>query len=146
MKPLQPASYSLTWANDVVKHLKNKHARGAEIVEEMLRVTPKQLALYLAKNDPLWKELRNLIKISDNWYRCAHRHYTDVEYIKFIQRNVIKLPDFKGSERLTRRLDELKLKKQVEGERGGGLRADPSQLFFFDLEAPPDGFLKAVRG
>jgi len=62
LNPALPLKYSFEWALSVVHQLHRKHARATEAVLEVLQISEKQLALYLAHDDPLWKELRDFVK------------------------------------------------------------------------------------
>jgi hypothetical protein len=54
--------YSLHWAENVISQLRVKYARGTDMVEEVLGISDRDLARYLAFGDPLWRHLRETIK------------------------------------------------------------------------------------
>lgn len=63
---LKPASgtncYSITWARSIVDQLAAAHARATEAVLEFYDISLKDLALYLAKGDPVFTYLKKRIK------------------------------------------------------------------------------------
>lgn len=65
-------TYSMKWAENVVSALHRKHPRATEKLEEILATDDKSLAKYLARSDPIWPKLRDMVKIMSNWEKCAN--------------------------------------------------------------------------
>lgn len=131
-QPFSPANYSLNWAAGVIKELKNKHARGCNIVEEVLGITDRNLAKYLATGDPLYPKLRQIIKLLDNLSLGAGKHATKAMLVA----NLGAMADRPGFERIKKRLTDLEnsamLEEQVKRGVGEANKADPTHPYVLE--------------
>ena len=94
--PSNPASYSYGWALGRAEELYRAHPRATELVLELLEISLKQAAVFLAKRDPAWVELREAIHIVENWSRKpgfspSVLTATDVFYDVLRRRNRLRL-------------------------------------------------------
>jgi len=64
---LNPAHYSLTWANGVISALRRKYPRATEDVEKILGITDRNLAAFLAHNDPVFPHVRDMVHSLQAW-------------------------------------------------------------------------------
>jgi hypothetical protein len=100
---LKPASYSYSWAMSVVNQLYDKYPRATEVVKEILQITDRHLAAYLANADPLWPDLRNLVKVVDNDLKSCAQPWNTPAHVKCTSIYLRR----KGKERLADRLDAV---------------------------------------
>jgi hypothetical protein len=61
MKALNPAKYSFSWAETIVAKATEKYPRGATLIKNMLLVTDRDMAAYLAHGDDMWPKLRSMM-------------------------------------------------------------------------------------
>lgn len=106
--------YSLTWANNRVNELKNKHPRATEIVKKFFKLTDKNLALYLAIGDPMFPALRDIIHRTEVFIEIHGIHYTDEKYKSFLRERIKNFTGLGCKERLDRRLESIMLEEQVQ--------------------------------
>lgn len=102
-----PAAYSYSWANSVVQKLADKYPRATEDVCEILQISPKILAKYLANNDPVFAQLRDLIHLAHNWANSPNWPGWTTQMLSTLESYVHR----KGWERVQKRLDELYFKQ-----------------------------------
>jgi hypothetical protein len=110
---LNPASYPYSWALERAQDLYRAHPRATETVLELLDISLKQLALFLAKRDPVWVDIRDAIHLAENWIRnrgCTTQTFR-VEGIFALELRR------KGKERLADRLDAVQ-KRHIIEEQG----------------------------
>lgn len=110
---MNPAHYSYSWAASVVNRLYGKYVRATETVLEMLDISPRDLAKYLAEADPIFPQLRELIHQVDEWQKRLPGGVLG-------DSNILLIRDYlhrKGRERLVSRLDEIR--KRNENKRAG---------------------------
>lgn len=128
---MNPASYSFEWAKSIVTRVIEKYPRATEILCILLDLTPRQMATYLAKGDPLWPVLRSWIHLIEIYLQIHQKngYYTAVEYFRSRYRYIYNGDQ---AERLAKRLEFVIMKEQ--GSRGGRGRSesdDPSQPLLF---------------
>jgi hypothetical protein len=130
---LKPAKYSYSWAQSVIDKLKEKYPRATETVCIILDITEKDLAKYLAIGDNIFPQLRELIRMCDNWIKTSSPEADTIQVCScgswYLRR--------KGWERIADRLDEVrnrdKMKEQVSRGAVLGAVGDDGQLpFIFD--------------
>jgi hypothetical protein len=133
MATVQPASYSFTWAEEVIKRLRAKHARATSYVEGILAIDDKILARYLAKRDPLWVEIRNLIrnvgkKLEKPLYEPTESdlYFTVIMYVQSPQARRLK-------NRLTACGFSTTLKEPVKQMGLGGVLTDKTLPFVLEV-------------
>lgn len=100
---MTPAHYSFSWAAGVVNQLEKKYPRATAIVYEITGITSRNMAAFLATNDEVFPQLRELIHWHDNWIRSSPKHVfgkQDVRETAMICRR-------KGWERLADRLTAI---------------------------------------
>ena len=132
-----PASYSYRWANEVATTLGNSYPRATDIFCDILDISIKDLANFLARGDPIFPICRNLIHFIDRiGSGSAWKHDLD-----FYRANIAVFCRQKQIKRILDRLDKVSnfaiLKEQAFKARdGGGQAADPSRpLDLFPREA-----------
>lgn len=105
--------YSFTWAEHVVNLLTQKHARGVNAFKRVFEVNDRQLACFLARGDPIWPQIRDIIHLMENWEKkgCSWDIYsTDVKLLRQHLHRTQRL-------RLLGRLD--KVQNSAKNERAG---------------------------
>jgi len=140
--PLIPAKYSYSWALGVVERVCEKYTRGSYDVCEFLRITKRILANYVAKGDPLWPHLRDLIRWTNSFYENPRGRGFSLSreqmYSEFCE-HLIRM----RYERMIRRIDMLKnanIIKEQGSEGSCGLRRSRlTQLSFDFLEGEEHG-------
>lgn len=95
--------YSITWAESIVEQLHTKHTRGTEDLCKLLCISMRQLACFLANNDPLWPHLRNLVKYLDSCH-LNPKFKPDEAFLRSILAQTVKK---RNLERITKRLDDV---------------------------------------
>lgn len=123
---LSNLKYSYQWALDVVYGLTDKHTRATEIVCEFYDISPRILALFLAKGDPMWIYLRDRIKAITALEERTNRYYTDVEIFDWLKR----LSTEKYAGKLADRLDNGQKKARIKEQsfQGGAPSAGMGAL------------------
>jgi hypothetical protein len=102
----------------VVKQLNQKYPRATESVRQILDITDRNLAAYLASGDALWPKLRDFVHICAHLQGLRPDYYTDVK----IADDIRCYYRGKGWERIAERLDrkEIQVKLKEQESRGGG--------------------------
>jgi len=113
------ATYSFEWAASVVRHARESHPRGWEILDRILRLPNSKLAFLLASNSPEWPQIRSLAKQLDVWatkqnlikpgYKISHR--MALECVVWGSRKTLLPPLYAY---LTANLKELTLEEQLK--------------------------------
>lgn len=76
MDPFLPANctirptYSVKWAESVVKNTIEKHSRGSKFFLEFSHLSVRTLAMVLARNRGEWHTIRRFIANVDRLYNC----------------------------------------------------------------------------
>lgn len=112
--------YSVSWAEWVAKNLREKYPRATGIALHWLDINEHQWALFLAYADPVWSQIRYLIKMIDSLQE-QRGFGTDWKLVKYCA----KCLHGKGYERLAVRLDkhfknDTQYKSKVEAEGAPG--------------------------
>lgn len=121
-----PARYSYRWANGIATDLANKYGRATDIFCEILDISVKDLAKFLANGDEIFAICRNLIHFMDRIGEgSAWKHE-----ITFYRANLRAFCAGKGIKRIVDRIDTVEnstiLKEQAfKAGAGGGQRAEP---------------------
>lgn len=115
-------TYSLSWAFTVVRRLHDKHARATDFLCEALGIDLKDMAVFLAKKDPVWTQLRDSVKTIENWATGRHGVVRGMDYtpeLKCVFKDYLHL---KGWERVEKRLDKISNEQIIkeQGSRGDG--------------------------
>jgi len=117
MIPAITPLYSLSWAQCVVERLYQKHTRATELLLDYLEIRLSDLALFLARNDPIYAILRETIKKASYRQTAWKFKPSDAEIICYIGLTLKQCTN----ERLRKRLYNLgrcvTIKEQ--GSRGG---------------------------
>lgn len=113
---LTDLKYPYQWALNVVYRLVEKHTRATETICQFYDISPRILALYLAKGDSLWPWFARRIRAIDALEERTGKHYTDVELFDWLQ--TLHQPKYAGN--LAPRLDKGRkmatIKEQVPTE------------------------------
>lgn len=123
-----PAKYSYTWANRVIKQLREKYARALTLSEELLDIDDQVLAKYLARGDQVYVDVRNLTHFLDNHGRLLEELYTR----EGVFSQVIKYWHCKSGERILARLDTVEKQRRIKEQamRGGGGGSEATEPAF----------------
>ena len=76
--------YSIIWARDIVQQLTDKHPRATKAVLQMLGISAEEAARYLANGDPVWKDLRDLVKVVNKWMSRRPSDASDAIIFEFL--------------------------------------------------------------
>lgn len=71
--PRKP-TYSIKWAESIVKNLYEKHTRGANFWSDLSRISQEQMAMILARNTGEWHHIRRMVAKMDFQY-----HLMDIQ-------------------------------------------------------------------
>lgn len=104
-KPISTAHYSLRWAESIVQKVEDKYARGYSFTKEILALEDKDLAMYLARGDPLWPKLRNLARFLQ---ACADGGWNSAKMVQELYQSRV----YGKEERIIKRLDELGFRRE----------------------------------
>lgn len=107
---MNPAKYSFSWADGVVKKLTESYPRATEISWRMLGITHRDAVKFLAFGDPVFADLRNLIHFVNSMFISGQNHYTDEEYLARIR----LYWRCKSKERIFSRLDKVQKRRKLE--------------------------------
>lgn len=107
---MTPANYPVSWALTIVYRLKETYPRATEIVKQNLEINDRNLAVYLARRDPIFPQIRELIHIYDNWLKRTKSDMTTTQELRetayYLRR--------KGWERLADRLDGISKQRRIQ--------------------------------
>jgi hypothetical protein len=134
MNPSSTASYSYQWALSIVESLAKTYPRATEVTCEILDITPKTIAYYLAKRDPLYPQLRELIHRVDKMVKFASPPMSMSEICYFMSKYSCKFQPERITKRLTAILNGPKFKEQLM--KGGNCEASADQLPSFVFSLP----------
>ena len=113
---LKELKYPYQWALNVVYRLVEKHTRATETVCQFYDISPRILALYLAKGDPLWHWFSSRIRAIAALEERTQKNYTDVELFRWLES--LHQPKYAGNfaERLDKGRNLARIKEQVPTE------------------------------
>lgn len=99
------AHYSFNWAEGVVDKVQETYPCATEILCRVLNLTRKNLAAYLARNDPLWHFLRTEIHYIDLLLKdTGEESLNEAQYVSLDEHLRAK-----GGPRIVGRLDSMKV-------------------------------------
>jgi len=127
---LTPAHYSYSWANQRISELVGKYPRASRILCETFALETKDLAKYLATNDPLYPVLRGLIHSMDIYCRIHPRQGNDCVAVEYLRSHVKFIYTGEHLDRIDTGLKRAILKEQGSRGAGGGSDSDRLQLPF----------------
>ncbi len=143
------ATYSYSWAIDVVKELRGRYARAAEILASVYGIDTPELVELLARNRPEYAVIRDIIHTIDRWLlKCgsdkliAYLTNSTTQTFSSLLYISIKTGDQVSLSILTRYRRLLKLEEQgfLGGEPGSAPRRSRSP----SLSNPPKAFSRAM--
>jgi len=153
--PSQPAiskKYSLTWARQVVEQLRASRTRATDHVLQLYGITIENLALYLARGDPVYNYLKKRIKYVGNAVLRDDMPLSTIQklspernYIaKFAPESARRRLDSRFLECETRRAGCEGLVSDQSGAAGGDLPSRFFQFFLFPEEMGANGEILQV--
>lgn len=80
--PRRP-TYSLWWAEGVIKDVARKYPRGLKFWEQFTRLSREHLAFILARNNGEWHSIRLCIKNIERIYDIRDNYHHDDDYLAF---------------------------------------------------------------
>jgi len=124
--------YSFSWAQSVVSAAYEKHARGWQAVEQLFGVTARNAAFFLAKNDPMWKYLRDRAKFLDAKALLNLDNLTYDQWFSWERWIIAHHAPETLRTRLDRRLEERAIVMEQGFSAEGGLR---KRVPFFERDS-----------
>ena len=136
--------YSMRWALGIVEQMANKHARATKLVCALYAIVVRDLAAYLARNDPVFNYLRNRIKYWSNDILYRDSKYFTPEVLLYVERSAVArwAPEFAEKRLLARltmvenlgMLQELVLKGILEDVAKAKPERNPPESTFSPLQ------------
>jgi len=112
MNPASHPHYSFRWSQNVVAHLYQKHTRATDFALEILDISTRQLAAFLANGDPMWVELRKFIQDIEIWQKYSGLVLHKCVAMELFQIHVRRKYSKRLCDRLTPTFSDLNLEEQ----------------------------------
>jgi len=135
--PLAPATYSKSFSEHVVKDMWEKYPRATELAAELVGLPVKGLAIFFAKDQPMWTMIRAFIHDLEE-LRSIHGGFGDTEQV------LSKIRLWYESNRMKRILDRIdevrKVTNNKEAEARGRLceaqaeQRHPSGFLYWEVD------------